>query len=114
MLHLTHIGIVRMHVWWLNIEVDIAAHCKDCTACAETGPNEPENLSSWRVPDGTLQRIHIAFAGPFVDDMWLVVMDVYSKWPHVLKLSTYPTSETTTSALDDLFAIWGRPETIVS
>ena len=43
MLHLTHIGIVRMksfarmHVWWSNIEVDIAAHCKDCTACAETG-----------------------------------------------------------------------------
>ena len=40
MLHLTHIGIVRMkslarmHVSWPNIEVDIAAHCKDCTACA--------------------------------------------------------------------------------
>ena len=44
MLHLTHIGIVRMkslacmHVWWPNIEVDIAAHCNDYTACAETGP----------------------------------------------------------------------------
>ena len=53
MLHLTHIGIVRMkslarmHVWWPIIEVDIAAHCKDCTACAETGPNLPENLSAW-------------------------------------------------------------------
>ena len=53
MLHLTHIGIVRMkslarmHVWWPNIEVDIAAHCKDCTAYAETGPNQPENLSAW-------------------------------------------------------------------
>ena len=120
MLHLTHIGIVRMkslariHVWWPNIEVDIAAHCKDCTACAETGPNQPENMSAWPVPDGTWQRIHIDFAGPFLDDMWLVVMDAFSKWPHVLKLNKYPTSETTTSALDDLFAIWGRPETIVS
>ena len=36
------------------------------------------------------------------------------KRPHVLKLNKYPTSETTTSALDDLFAIWGRPDTIVS
>ena len=120
MLHLTHIGIVRMkslarmHVWWPNIEVDIAAHCKDCTACAETGPNQPENLSAWPVPDGPWQRIHIDFAGPFLDDMWLVVMDAYSKWPHVLKLNKYPTSETTTSAHDDLFAMWGRPETIVS
>ena len=120
MLHLTHIGIVRMkslarmHVWWPNIEVDIAAHCKDCTACAETGPNQPENLSAWPVPDGPWQRIHIDFAGPFLDDMWLVVMDTYSKWPHVLKLNNYPTSETTTSTLDDLFAMWGRPETILS
>ena len=42
MLHLTHVVIVRMksparmHMWWPNIEVDIAAHCKDCAACAET------------------------------------------------------------------------------
>ena len=85
MLHLTHIGIVRMkslarmHVWCLNIEVDIAAHCEDCPACAETGPNQPENLSAWPVPDGPWQRIHIDFAGPFLDDMWLVVMDAYSK-----------------------------------
>ena len=75
MLHLTHIGIVRMkslarmHVWWPNIEVDIAAHCKDCTACAETGPNQPDNLSTWPVPDGPWQRIHMYFAGPFLDDI---------------------------------------------
>ena len=120
MLHLTHIGIVRMkslarmHVWWPNIEVDIAAYYNDCTACAETGPNQPENLSAWPVPDCSWQRIHIDFVGPFLDDMWFVVMDACSKWPHVLNLNKYPTSETTTYALDDLFAIWGRPETIVS
>ena len=58
MLHLTHIGIVRMrslarmHVWWPNIEVHIAAHYMHCTACAKTGPNLPENMSTWPVPDG--------------------------------------------------------------
>ena len=112
MLHLTHIGIVRMKSlarMRVNIEVGIAAHCKDCTACAEAGPNQPENLSAWPVPDVPWQRIHIDFAGPFLDDMWLVVMDAYSMfWNKNSK------SETTTSALDDLFAIWGRPETIVS
>ena len=66
------------------------------------------------VPDVPWQRIHIDFAGPFLDDMLLVVMDAYSKWPHVLKLNKYPTSETTVAALDYLFAIWGRRETIVS
>ena len=90
MLHLTHIGIVRMkslarmHVWWPSIEVYIAAHCKDYTACVETGPNRPENMSALPVPDGTWQRIHIDISGPFLDDMWLVVMDAYSKLPHVL------------------------------
>ena len=58
------------------------------------------HLSAWPVPDGPWQHIHIDFAGPFLDDMWLVVMDAYSKWPHVLKLNKYPISETT-SALDD-------------
>ena len=32
------------------------------------------------VQDGPLQRIHIDFAGPFLDDTWLVVMDAHSKW----------------------------------
>ena len=41
-------------------------------------------------------------------------MDAYSEWPHVLKLKKCPTSDTITSALDYLFAIWGRPETIIS
>ena len=76
--------------------------------------NQPENLSAWPFPDGPWQRIHIDFVGPFLDDMWFVVMDACSKWPQVLKLNKYQTSETTTYALDDLFAIWGRPETIVS
>ena len=84
------------------------------TSCAKIGPNQHENLSAWPAPDHPWQRIHIDFAGPFLDDMWLVANDAYSKWPHVLKLSKCPTSETTKSALDDLFAIWGLPETIVS
>ena len=103
--------LARMHVWWPNIEVDITAHCKDCMACVETGPNQPDNMSARPVPDYPWQCIHIAFAGPFLD-VWFVVVDAYSKWPHVLKLSKYSTSETTTSALDYLFATWGLPETI--
>ena len=47
-------------------------------------------------------------------DMWLVVMDTKSKWPHVLKLSKYPTTETMISALNDLFTLWGLPDTLVS
>ena len=50
-------------------EVDIAAHCKECTARVDTGRDQPENLSAWLIPDGTWQCIHVDFAGPFLDDM---------------------------------------------
>ena len=95
-----------MQVRWPNIEVDVAAHCKDCAACAETGPNQPENMSAWPVPDHhPWQLIHIDFTGPFLDDMWLVVIDAYSKWPSFLKVNKYQTSETITSAFGNSFAI---------
>ena len=119
LLHASHLGMTRMkslarlHVWWPNIEADIERCCKQCKPCAETAPNQPQNLSTWPVPDKPWQRQHIDFAGPFMN-MWLVVMDAHSKWTHVIKLNKYPTAETTTSTLDDLFTLWGPPETIVS
>ena len=41
-------------------------------------------------------------------------MDAYSKWPSVVRMSKYPTTETTTMALDILFTTWGPPKTLVS
>ena len=117
LLHASHLGMTRMkslarlHVWWPNIEADIERCCKRCKPCAETAPNQPQNLP---VPDKPGQRLHIDFAGPFMNDMWLVVMDSHSKWPYVIKLNKYPTAETTMSTLDDLFTLWGPPDTIVS
>ena len=67
--------------------------------------NQPENMSAWSVPDHPWQLIHVDFAGPFLDDMWLVVIDAYSKWPHFLKVNKYQTSETITSAFGNSFAI---------
>ena len=100
-----HVVARSMQVRWPNIEVDVAANCKDSTACAETGSNQPDNMSAWSVPDHPWQRIHIEFAGPFLDDMWLVVIDAYSKWSHFLKVSKYPISENITSALGNSFTI---------
>ena len=44
----------------------------------------------------------------------MLVMDAYSKWPSVVRMPIYPTTETTTMALDILFTAWVCPMTIVS
>ena len=59
------------------------------------------------------QRIHIDFAGPMKGKMYLVTVDVHSKWPDVKELNG--TSATTTiQALWSLFASFGLPEQVVS
>ena len=120
MLHQSHRGVVRMktmarlYVWWPNIEASIENCCKACNVCAVTAPAPAANLSSWPLPDEPWDRIHVDFAGPFLGDMWMLVMDAYSKWPSVVRMSKYPTTETTTMALDILFTTWGPPKTLVS
>ena len=120
MLHQSHRGVVRMktmarlYVWWPNIEASVEACCKACNVCAVTTPAPTANLSPWPLPDEPWDRIHVDFAGPFLGNMWMLVMDAYSKWPSVVRMSKYPTTETTIMALNILFTTWGSPKTLVS
>ena len=72
------------------------------------------NLSPWPIPDNPWDRVHVNFAGPFLGSMWLLAMDAHSKWPSVIRLANYPTTEITIAGLDALFTIWGLPKTLVS
>ena len=66
-----------------------------------------EDLNPW-------DRVHVNFTGPFLGSMWLLAMDAHSKWPSVIRLANYPTTEITIAGLDALFTIWGLPKTLVS
>ncbi|XP_022806125.1 uncharacterized protein K02A2.6-like [Stylophora pistillata] len=59
------------------------------------------------------QRIHIDYAGPFQNSMFLVVVDVHSGWPEVIPVKS-TSSSSTIEILRDLFARFGIPEQIVS
>jgi len=54
------------------------------------------------------QRIHINFAGPFLNSMFLVVLDAYSRWLEIERMSS-TTSEKTIEVLHKLFARYGIP-----
>ena len=120
MLHQSHRGVVRMktmarlYVWWPNIEARVEACCKACNVCAVTASAPTANLSPWPLPDEPWDRIHVDFAGPFLGNMWMLVMDAYSKWPIVVRMSKYPTTETTIMALNILFTTWGFQKSLVS
>uniref|UniRef100_A0ABM0M6B6 Uncharacterized protein K02A2.6-like n=1 Tax=Saccoglossus kowalevskii TaxID=10224 RepID=A0ABM0M6B6_SACKO len=87
LLHESHPGIVRMkafsrnYVWWPYLDKDIEATVQSCNACqinAKLPPTTP--MHPWEYPKGPWDRVHIDFAGPFLNRMFLIVTDAYSKW----------------------------------
>ena len=53
------------------------------------------------------------FAGPFLNRMFLIVVDAHSKWPEVIPMSS-TTAVQTIQALRQLFGTHGIPEQLVS
>jgi transposase InsO family protein len=78
-------------------------------------PSEPAKapVHPWTFPSQPWSRIHIDFAGPIAGKMYLVVVDAYSKFPEVVKMTT-TTATTTVNALRDIFSRHGLPEILVS
>ena len=57
--------------------------------------------------------MHVDFAGPFLDKMFLVVVDAHSKWPEVIQMPL-TTSLKTIEPLRTLFTKYRLPEQLVS
>ena len=119
-LHTAHPGIVKMkslarvHVWWPSIDKSIEQKVKECPDCQTVRNNPPSAMMHpWAWPDSPWKRIHIDFAGPFLNSMFLIVTDSHSKWLEVIPMAS-TTTEKTLDALRTLFAAYGLPEQLVS
>jgi len=120
LLHLGHFGTQRMKqlarsaVYWPRIDTDIADMARRCTACNEH-QNAPNKLPvhPWMVPEKPWSRVHIDHAIEFMGTNWLVMVDAYSKYPCIHATSSTST-KTTTALLEEDFAHFGYPHTIVS
>ena len=119
-LHNTHPGIVRMkslarcYLWWPRLDDDIEAKVKSCEVCQlHRAALAPAPLHPWEWPEKPWPCIHIDHAGPFMGQLFLIVIDAYSKWMEV-----YPTSSTSATATIELlrraFATHGLPDMLVS
>ncbi|XP_043063527.1 uncharacterized protein K02A2.6-like [Drosophila ficusphila] len=119
LLHEGHWGIVRMkqlarqHVWWPTIDEDIKSLAQSCSICKCNNPAPPREYQSWPAATTAWERIHIDFAGPIFDAMWLICVDAFSQFPFVIQMSSTKTANTI-AGLSSIFAIEGYPKTMVS
>lgn len=119
-LHEAHPGesrmkaLARSYVWWPGIDQDIVKEVKRCETCQlhQRAPAEAP-LHPWEWPGLPWSRIHIDYAGPYKGEMFLVVIDAYSKWLDVHRMSS-TTSGATIEKLREIFAIHGLPAVLVS
>ena len=118
-LHQCHPGINRMktlahsYVWCPGLDKDIEKKVLHCHAC-QSNQRSPSKapLHPWEWPKDPWRRLHIDYAGPFKNRMFLVVIDAHSKWLEVIP-TTSTTGQVTVSKLCQIFATHGIPETCV-
>lgn len=118
-LHSIHFGIVKMKamarsfVWWPSIDSDIEEISKSCKFCLENADQPPRTqLHSWSWPDAPNHRLHLDFLGPIDSQMYLVIIDAFSKWVDIRVVRDI-TTKTTVLVLRDYFATRGLPHKIV-
>ena len=72
-------SLERSYAWWSNLELDIESMVKEYGGCQQV-LNKPVQImySPWMEPSGPWQIIHIDYAGPYLGEMFLVVVDAYS------------------------------------
>ncbi|XP_034549867.1 uncharacterized protein K02A2.6-like [Notolabrus celidotus] len=119
-LHESHPGVSRMkslarsYIWWPRMDQDLENRVKSCTQCQTNQKmSPPAPLHPWEWPDRPWSRLHLDFAGPFLGQMFLVLVDAHSKWidAHIMSNITAPM---TIDKLRQVFSIHGLPDSLVT
>lgn len=66
----------------------------------------PTLLHPWSWPSNPWHRVHVDFAGPFIGQHFLIMVDAHSKWPEVIPM-TVTTAERTVIEMRKIFAVHG-------
>ncbi|KAJ8896590.1 hypothetical protein PR048_001934 [Dryococelus australis] len=84
--HGIHVVVVKMKSW-PGMDYDIEALTKTCSDCELEKPNPAKyELQNWPSPTGPWQRIRVDFLGPWQGKLYLIAMDVLSKWLEVAEV----------------------------
>ena len=107
-------ALTRSYVWWPGVDQEIVKRVKGCDKCPsnQSAPAKAP-LHPWEWPGLPWSRIHIDYAGPYKGEMFLVVMDAYSKWFDVHRMKSI-TLTATIEKLREMFATHGLPATLIA
>ena len=100
-LHDCHPGINRMkalsrsYFWWPGMDTDIENLVKSCHSCQLNQNNTAKApIHPWEWTNKPWVRIHVDYAGPFLNKMFLVIIDSHSKWLDVIPTANASSKET--------------------
>lgn len=106
--------LARSYFWWSGLDRQIKQTGRTCPSCQTVRcMPQPAPLHPWTWPEAPWQRIHVNFAGPFEQRMFLVIIDANSKRPEVSVMKS-TTTQKTIQKLGEVFSRFGFPEQLVS
>ena len=107
--------MARRYVWWPNINSDVENLVQSYLICRQTAKASVAEFKSRPQTRKPWERIHLDYARPFYDKMWLICVDAFSKYPYVTMLNVgQTTSKYTIDVLKQIFAIEDFPDTVVT
>ncbi|KRX36419.1 Uncharacterized protein T09_15470 [Trichinella sp. T9] len=108
------VSMARQFCWWPAMNKDIEMKVQSCEGCATAQKNPAKvAVEPWEVADRPWKRIHVDFAGPVNEKMFMIVVDAHSKWSEVLHMP-HITTELTIESLKAILARFGFPEVLAS
>ncbi len=84
---------------------------KSCSSCQQSRPSPvPATLHPWEWPSKPWSHLHLDFAGPFLNHMYLVLVDAHSKWMEVQIMKNITSSKTIEIITSDFHNSWFASE----
>ncbi|XP_033988673.1 uncharacterized protein K02A2.6-like [Trematomus bernacchii] len=107
-------GLARSYVWWPGMDQDVEKEVQSCEECQKHHKSPPSApLHPWEWPESPWTRIHVDYAGPFLGEMFLLIVDAHSKWMDIYPVKS-ATSQVTIEKLRQSFSVFGLPKMLVS
>ena len=103
--------VLRQRVWWPGLTKDAALYVERCSECWRRQVNNPQELLPTEV-EGVWEKLAVDLVS-IEGHTSLSIIDYGSRFPF-LKLLASTTSSSVIDELDDVFATFGLPSTLVS
>ena len=111
---MSHEEFGSVYIGWPGMDKQIEEFVKNCEKYQVNQAN-PATIQpiSWSWPRKPWSRLHLDYAGPVENKMFLIVVDSHTKWMDIIP-SVTATSTATITKLRWTFACYGLPQTIVT